>query len=883
MKIQIRRSEKTFFWLMITFILTGLFFIKPILMPSTILHVEAATMNGWEQRGNDWYYYQNGTAVTGWQQINGYYYYFDPNIGNMKTGWLFVGGYWYYLNPNDGKIPQGAMLTGWQQINGKWFFLTTNTGGTPPQGAMVTGWLYWKGDWYFLDSSGAMVTGWYYTNRWYYFHDDGTMASDEWETDSSGEPYFFTPDGGFKQWSTLPAGNKDYTMESGRELVYDVYSTTYNGKGFQITTINGKQYLQFKGWSMLFGYKTHTATNNETYIIAENVNNPKKIFGYNTKQMNWSATEDVEYNKYLSTDTTVWNECPDGATNKNNTECNFRYDNVGFEASIPLDDLFPDGSKPDEWKLYIVKRVDDAVYWDYLRLPFTLSAQNYKQGKVNLESKVDTNVLVMNGTNVIKRQYPNQSDATGATFGYFNTGTHYTKVASNESNTTVWYGVYDSVSNSTRWASSVYWKFGGSQAEIDYTPNPKAPKADFDVSPNPLYIDTKATLTNKSTDPQGLPLTYRWWYQKPGSTDWVEFSQDTNPNYVFNQKGQWLVYLRATNSAGIYSDVQKPVYVKNRAPKAGFTISPSSNTDRLSTVTFNSTASDPDGDSLTTSYEYRLKGNKDWQFMSNDANPSFKFPSLGTYEVRQTVTDTDGASDSVIQEVNVQNLLPTISLTYTPSQPYEGDTVNVCATVTDPYGQKLDVNIYETEQGSTEKLVSSKTQIASGSKVCYSFVAQNKRYDFRATVYNGYDQAQATTSIQPIPLGIVGHVDHTTDWLQKHQSLGHAADQFYSGEKFVLSADTSPYPVVYVKTTLLATQSDTKPIVRIVNLNGASQTHFIGELFDNSFLNYPTTIMNGPASFVFEVKYTNGVVKTDTVPIEIIDNIYHSFEYHRTN
>lgn len=491
---------------------------------------------------------------------------------------------WYYLDPVN-----GHMRPGWVQVDQKWYYLE------PVNGRMVTGWKQLYGEWYYLyPSSGAMMTGWVWIdNRWYYFHDDGRMARDEWVTDNYGEPYFFTPSGGYVRWSTLPKGGKEFSMESGRSLVYDVYSTTYGGKGFKIEERNGKKYLIFQGWAIIFGHKPHNASNNSTYIIAQNVNDPNKIYGYNTRQLAYSATEDVEYNKFLSDSTTVWNECAPGVINKNNEECNMRYDNVGWEVSIPLDDLITDQWKEEKWKLYIVKRVDDTVLWDFLRLPFTLEPQNYKQGTIDLKSEVNANILTMNGTNVIKRKYAHQQEGTGTTLGFFVTGQDYTNVASDESGTTVWYGVYDPASGETRWASSTYWKFGGSQAVIKYTPIPKPPVVKFSVSPTPLYNDTTGQMTNTSYDPAGEPLTYIWWYQKPNSTEWVQFSTEKDPQLLMNQKGDWRIYLRAINTRGEYSDLEKIVTVVNRSPTADFIYTPSKIT-TTTNVTFDAVASDPD-------------------------------------------------------------------------------------------------------------------------------------------------------------------------------------------------------------------------------------------------------------------------------------------------
>ena len=112
-------------------------------------------MNGWVRRNNNWYYYVDGVAVTGWRQITYQgticWFYFDSS-GIMQTGWVHVNNKWYYLDPSS-----GAMKTGWQKIayygNDEWFYLD------PTSGAMWTGWNEINGKWYYLDpSSGVMYS-----------------------------------------------------------------------------------------------------------------------------------------------------------------------------------------------------------------------------------------------------------------------------------------------------------------------------------------------------------------------------------------------------------------------------------------------------------------------------------------------------------------------------------------------------------------------------------------------------------------------------------------------------------------------------------------------------------------------------------------------------
>lgn len=276
-------------------------------------------------------------------------------------------------------------------------------------------------------------------------------------------------------------GSKTFDMRTGRRLVYDVYSEKYISGGYRITNQDfgkGRQpYLNFSGWAVIMGHKTHTSTNNETYIVAEKVGSgTTKI--YSTLTRNLSATEDLEYNNQGSG---VWNECSSGATNKSNVPaedngCNMRYNSVGFNAYIPLDELFPDPTEASSWRLYIVKRVDSHIVHSELILPFEFDSRSFNGGEISLTSGVNANNLIMTSNVVIRRTSPRSTESS-AQRGYFDKDRTYRRVTVDEQNTAVWYGVrspHDS--NNTRWASTAYWIFGGDQAVIRFTGDTTPPE-----------------------------------------------------------------------------------------------------------------------------------------------------------------------------------------------------------------------------------------------------------------------------------------------------------------------------------------------------------------------------------------------------------------------
>ena len=188
-----------------------------------------------------YYYFKNGAAVTGWQDIDGDRYYFHENglthIGwyeengkkyffnvtaDMKKGWLHSGNVYFYFDPVTGEMvtgrwvdyknekyyvgSDGIMCTGFNMVQGKgYFFATTGemykgwkdmSGGRyyfGEDGSMSVGWkLIGKDYYFFLD--GCMKTGWInYRSGWYYCGSDGVMKAGAVKVD--GKQYFFGTDG----------------------------------------------------------------------------------------------------------------------------------------------------------------------------------------------------------------------------------------------------------------------------------------------------------------------------------------------------------------------------------------------------------------------------------------------------------------------------------------------------------------------------------------------------------------------------------------------------------------------------------------------------------------------------------------------------------------
>ncbi|MFJ6414460.1 PKD domain-containing protein [Terribacillus saccharophilus] len=859
-------------------------------------------------------------------------------------------------------------------------------------------------------------------------------------------------------------GDKAMPATSGKSLAYDVYSHKYTSGGFKIVSKDfgkGKrQYVNFQGWAVLFGHKKHTKLNQETYIVAQEVGG-EDVKVYGTLQKNLSATEDLEYNNQGSG---VWNECSTNATNKDNQyDCNMRYDGVGFDAYLPLDELFPDNRKEKDWALYIVKRVDNHIVYTTLNLPFNFSNREFAEGEISLSSGIDANKLEMIGTNVLRRTEPRQKASASIRGKYFTTNRTYTSVDSDESQTAVWYAVNaPEENNKKRWAASAYWFFLGKQARLSYIPN-EPPLAKFKYSPSTVYNDTKVKFTDQSSDPENDKLTYKWEYTRPDLSRYISFSTSKNPTKVLDVKGKWKIKLTVSDKYN--SDTfEREIDVKNRPPEAGFTATPNPTT-RLETVQIKSNASDPDRESITHKYEIRLKGSSSWTNLSDDKDTSYKFPEVGTYEVRQTVTDVNGASDTEFINVQVENLnpiadfdatpnptnrlttvnikdkssdpegdkltykyeiklqgtetwstistaadhsykfpkvgtydvrltvtdtegdsnsitkqvkieniapeanftinpnpatridsvkftdkssdaendklthlyeyrikgtsqwtkmsteanptftfktvdeyevrltvtdehgakdnetktvtiknnLPELTITYTPSTVYEGDKLSICLKPTDKDNDPLDIELKMQKGNGTSESVLQEKDMESGQSSCYTIDKVEKDdYTFIGIVDDGYDKVEVPVVIQVKALTLEGFVEHTDKWNEIHLDLGNNPEDFYSGEAFVLKANTSPYPVTNIESRFKGYQENSSLYRKTVKMQMDTDTVASGELYEESFLKGSTALRKGEATFEFVVTYANGVVKTDTVTVNIIGDVYDVLKFHKS-
>ena len=258
--------------------------------------------------------------------------------------------------------------------------------------------------------------------------------------------------------------------------------------------------------------------------------------------------------------------------------------------------------------------------------------------------------------------------------------------------------------------------------------------------PTAAFTSSCSTLTcgftSTSSDPDGSISAYRWTFGDGGT------SAAQNPSHSYGAAGTYTVTLTVTDNQGATGSVSHSVTVTagNQPPIAAFTSSCSG-----LTCNFTSTSSDPDGSISAYNWTFGDGGTSAAQ------NPSRTYGAAGTYTVTLTVTDNQGATNSVAHSVTVTSGNPPpvpITLDQTtgvlpdaeawpgggtrvgkdfPTNPHHGDaivatffwrgTTNTITTVTDHF---CDVN--NTPIGNTYTLVE---YVTAGGYSMATYVATN--------------------------------------------------------------------------------------------------------------------------------------------------------------
>ena len=233
---------------------------------------------GWGEDANGIFYEQNGTRLTGLQQIGSAHYYFS-SYGYRVTGPVKIDNAIYYFTPNAiGTTPAGALLTGQTGLltntseKNVYYYLTNKANGQ----VTANKWIKIKGKYFYADANGKINLGTIkvgkklyhitksgrltggmkkssFDKKYYYASANGVLKTGLQKIGK--RLYFFNKTTGQRQSGTITAGKYTYyfntqsgyartgwiKLGSAESLKYYYYGSNFRQyTGLQ--TIKGKKY-----------------------------------------------------------------------------------------------------------------------------------------------------------------------------------------------------------------------------------------------------------------------------------------------------------------------------------------------------------------------------------------------------------------------------------------------------------------------------------------------------------------------------------------------------------------------------------------------------------------------------------------------------------------
>ncbi|NEW08694.1 PKD domain-containing protein [Paenibacillus sp. SYP-B3998] len=254
-------------------------------------------------------------------------------------------------------------------------------------------------------------------------------------------------------------------------------------------------------------------------------------------------------------------------------------------------------------------------------------------------------------------------------------------------------------------------------------------------------------------------------------------------------------------------------------------------------------------------------------------------PAGQKLRVRVRVFDGHAWSDYSPQTWLYINRAPSVDFDWSPKPVWEGDRVQINNLSIDLDGDDL---AYEWKVQDPNLITSTFTS----KNIAYPF-NQPGNYQVSLTVTDGYLSATSTKSIPAAPLTIQSDVNYTEKWLALHEKNGDqtvlAPKDFYSGEIFVVSSRSSSAPVDEVTAWMDTTGLDGHSlyVTQKLTVSLENGTFYSGDLFDIRFQSYAEGLPPGLQMIHFRIRYRNGVVKTEDIPVNMIGNVNKSVGVHR--
>jgi PKD repeat protein len=255
------------------------------------------------------------------------------------------------------------------------------------------------------------------------------------------------------------------------------------------------------------------------------------------------------------------------------------------------------------------------------------------------------------------------------------------------------------------------------------------PTATFFTTPSSPNVGQQVTFNaSQALAAPGHRITSYAWDFGDGTT-----GSGVQTTHAYLAPGSYTVILITTDDVGRKGTLTQTITVGAAGLTADFTFSPSSPAVGQS-VSFDASTSKASTGRTITSYAW----NFDDGTTGSGVQTSHPYNRTGTFNVRLTVTDDLGQSQSVTKAVTVGGSTPTAAFTFSPSSPRRGQTVNFDASASRAAsGRAIATYAWNFDDGA----------IAFGVTTQHAFVS-NGTFNVRLTITD--DIGQTSTVTQPV-------------------------------------------------------------------------------------------------------------------------------------
>jgi parallel beta-helix repeat protein len=205
-----------------------------------------------------------------------------------------------------------------------------------------------------------------------------------------------------------------------------------------------------------------------------------------------------------------------------------------------------------------------------------------------------------------------------------------------------------------------------------YNPITESPIVSFNYTPINPYTTDIIQFNDTSEDTDGEIVSWLWSFGDGNSSTFQ------HPNHTYDN-GVYSITLNITDDCGASNQTTKTITILNHPPVADFNYSPTAPND-IQDINFSDISTDQDG--------YI----KSWEWSFGDGNTSnlsqllYQYQDDGIYTITLTVSDDDGAENTISKQIEVFNVAPSAGFIFNPKEPNKNDTITFQDVSSDPDG-----------------------------------------------------------------------------------------------------------------------------------------------------------------------------------------------------